>query len=269
MVINQKTIEQNTYEFLKILFALPEIKKVAIKDIVIASIDDSENINLGLSKCYHDQLSDVDFSIWISLNPIDFNKASPIYKTYFSRLQLSNQIFGIIFQERDENNKEGMRVVLNSGYRMDISCYITCDENSCQLSSSFEPDIVEYKSNEFWFITIQTLAKLLRRDHLIADHLSHMLIMEGLVLQMIERDEQHKTNFHRYGYSEELLFLKSDISRYNRFLSTEDETYNHIATTLCKAVASYDHLMCRCNSIYYSHIDTFFEIWDSYINVSH
>ena len=49
---------------------------------------------------------------------------------------------------------------------------------------------------------MQALGKLLRRDYLIADHLAHMLIMEGLVLQMEMRDAKYGTNIHRYGYGE-------------------------------------------------------------------
>lgn len=281
MVINKKTMEQETYQILKTLFQLKEIHKVAIKDIVIQSIEDHEHILQGLNECYHDNLSDVDINVWIRIHPLDYNKTTPVYRHFLSRLRFQNQIFGIAYVERNTqlNNKEGMRVCFDNGYRMDFTCFVECDETAEPLTNYItvenkefiqredSSDIIDLDaSNRFWFISIQALAKLLRHDYLIADHLSHMMLMEGLVLQMLERDRQYGTNFHRYGYSESLMYQQVPLEEYGQFIHNQDETYQHIASNLCKAVLSYDKLALQYSGSYRSHIKTFFEIWDCYIS---
>lgn len=276
MIINKKTMELGAIEFLNILFQLPEIEKVAIKDTIITSISD-KNIKKALDECYHDNLSDVDFSAWIKLNPDDFNSTTPIYKKYFSRLKISEQVFGVIFQERTDSitNKEGLRIILNNGFRMDFTCYTRCDESAKKLPSV---DLLEVhrdqdflnigqeldRVNSFWFISIQALAKLLRGDYLISAHLSHMLIMEGLVVQMMERDNKYNASFHRYGYHENLRYSEVGKSFVNTYKVIGDDTYNHIADNLIRAVLSFDELIFTMNPQYKKRSNVFFEIWDSY-----
>lgn len=280
MLINKETMEQGALSFLKTLFSLPEIEKVAIKNVIIHSIKDDVNIKKGLELCYHDNLSDVDFNAWLRISPDDFHGETPLYKKYFSRLGLENEIFGIAFQERFDNEscKEGMRICLKSGFRMDFTCFTTCDENVETLPMVNSRDNIKVtqaqnickdwdldKANAFWFISIQALSKLLRHDYLISDHLSHTLLMEGLVLQMEERDNQYQTNFHRYGYAEQLAYRNIDISACEKYLTKQDDTYNHIVHNLCKAVLCYDELVGKSNPLYQKRSDIFFEIWDSYL----
>ncbi len=292
MVINRQTMETETKNMLKILFSLQEIEKVTIKDIIINSPEDMENLKKSLEKSYHDKMSDVDIHIRICLNPVDFQRNVPIYKTFFPRLQIQDQIFGIIFQDRtsDERDsvypyKECLRIVLKSGFRMDLICHIRCHENAEVLP---ENDLLEKqkeyismkktpgkdniypvtinpeKAGFFWFCTVQALAKLLRRDYLIADHLTHMLLMEGLVIQMEKRDQKYQTNFHRYGYAEELAYRNVEITEYSKYFSAADETYNHIACNLIRAVLSYDELASTCDVSYKRKSSIFFRIWNSY-----
>lgn len=280
MIINKDTMEQEALSFIKTLFSLPEIEKIAIKDVVIQSPDDYYNIKKGLTLCYHDNLSDVDFNVWLRLSPEDFNGDTPIYKKYFRRLGIESEIFGIVFQERNDNEscKEGMRICLKTGFRMDFTCFTKYDENAKTLPKSDLRTTINIKqekniwddwdldkANSFWFTSIHALSKLLRHDYLISDHLSHMLIMECLVLQMVERDNQHQTNFHRYGYAEQLDYRNVNISHYERYLVKQDDTYNHIVHNLCKAVICYDNLVARSNSLYQKRSDIFFNIWDSYL----
>lgn len=53
MQINRQTMEKEAKIFLDTLFSLPEIAKIAIKDIVIQSPRDEVNIEKGLDICYH------------------------------------------------------------------------------------------------------------------------------------------------------------------------------------------------------------------------
>lgn len=135
MIINRQTMEFETKQFLTTLFSLKEVERIAIKDIPVTSPTDAKSIEAGLTECYHDVLSDVDINLWIRLHPVDFNRPTPVYKSFFSRLQLRDRIFGIVFQEcdRSKGNKEGMRIVLNSGFRMDVTCHVHCDEAASPL----------------------------------------------------------------------------------------------------------------------------------------
>lgn len=294
MIINRQTIEFETKQFLTTLFSLQEIERIAIKNIPVTSPTDAKSIEAGLTECYHDVLSDVDINLWIRLHPVDFNRPTPVYKSFFSRLQLRDRIFGIVFQERvrSKGNKEGMRIVLKSGFRMDVTCHVHCDEaasplperdlyrndmtgsqerksaESVHTNELFWPEVVNLdKANQFWFCAIQALAKLLRRDYLIADHLSHILLMEGLVLQMMQRDNTYHTNFHRYGYGETLAYQEVDVTGYETYmiLLTPDQTYRRIAENLIRAVISYDNLALEENSLYEGRRELFFAIWDCYI----
>ena len=280
MIINKETMEHGAIRFIKTLFSLPEIEKVAIKDIIIQSPDDYDNINKGLALCYHDNLSDVDFNAWFRLSPEDFHGDTPIYMKYFPRLGIEDEIFGVIFQERIDNEccKEGMRIVLKTGFRMDFTCFSKCDEKAenlpkadlrtnlkTQQSQNLWPDWDLDKANSFWFTSILALSKLLRYDYLISDHLSHMLLMECLALQMVDRDNLYHTNFHRYGYAEQIEYKDTNISHCEKYLTNHDDTYNHIVRNLCKAAICYDNLVATSNTLYQKRSDIFFDIWDCYL----
>ncbi len=280
MTISQETMEQGAIKFIKTLFRLPEIERVAIKDVFIQSPDDYDNIRKGLALCYHDNLSDVDFNAWLRLSPEDFHGDTPIYKKYFPRLGMEDEIFGIIFQERfdKESCKEGMRICLKTGFRMDFTCFTRCDENAATLPqadlrtniTAQQPqnlwaDLDLDKANSFWFTSILALSKLLRHDYLISDHLSHMLLMECLVLQMLDRDNLYQTNFHRYGYAEQIEYRNINVSHYEKYLTNQDDTYNHIVQNLCRAVICYDDLAANSNALYQKRSNLFFDIWDSYL----
>ncbi len=279
MSMNKEIMEQNAKNFLSTLFSLPEIEKVAIKDIVISSGSDTDSIRKGLSLCYHDGLSDVDISIWLCLSPEDFHGSTPLYKKYLPRLGFEHNIFGILFQGRNNNDecKEGLRICLTSGFRIDLTCYARCDLNAAPLPESDLRKTDELKktqhiwndwdldhANSFWFTTIHALTKLFRNDYLIADHLTHMLLMEGLVLQMKTRDNTYQTNFHRYGYSESLEYLQIDIAPYEKYWNKKDTTFSHIAQNLCRAVLAYDELVDNASPEYQKKCDQFFTLWEGY-----
>lgn len=282
MKINKETMAEETKAFLKTIFSLPEIEKVAIKDIIITSLEDEMHIQEGLDKCFHDKFSDVDFNLWIKLSREDFEGETPIYKKYFPRLGLLEEIFGVAFNGRmDETTcKEGMRICLKSGFRMDVTCFTHYDETAVTLPQSdlrkhmlikqennFWEDWDLDKIDTFWFVAIQALGKLMRKDYLIADHLAYMLLMEGLVIQMVMRDNQYGTNIHRYGYGEQLDYLMVEMADAEAFKVADDEVYNEIVTHLYRAVVSYDRLAQKANPLYKSRVETFFEIWRTYLKV--
>jgi hypothetical protein len=279
MNINKEIMEQEAKIFISTLFTLPEVEKLQIKDVFILSVDDNENLMKGLNQCYHDKYSDVDINVYLKLHPADFEAETPIYRKHFSRLELQDKIFGIAFQER-VYNKEGMRICLKTGVRIDFTCFCRSDELAPLLTQSPLP-LVEHtgvdknsttlakwnleKADWFWFVAIQALGKLMRKDYLISSHLAHTLLMEGLVVQMLIRDNKYNTNFHRYGYEEKLEYLQVDVIDSKEFKLPEDATHNHIVDLLYKAVISYDNLVPLLNPKYICRSDIFFDIWRSYI----
>lgn len=278
MDINKEIMEKEAKNFLSVLFTLPEVEKVQIKDVLISSIDDNESIMKGLKKCYHDKYSDVDINAYLKLHPNDFNGETPIYKKYFSRLGFQDKVFGIAFQGRIKD-KEGMRICLKNGVRIDFFYFCRCDELAPLLSyeqtNTMEPAKENVcisagwdleKADWFWFVAIQALGKLMRRDYLISSHLAHTLIMEGLVAQMVMRDNQYNTNFHRYGYSEKLEYVSVELTPSNEFKTSDDGTYNYITELLYQAAASYDKLILQLSDGYVSRLEIFLEIWKSYMN---
>lgn len=277
MEMSKTTMINETKTFIKTLFTLAEVEKVAIKDINIISDLDDENIMKGFDKCFHDIMSDVDINIWIKLSIKDFSEETPIYKKLLPRLGIDDRIFGVVFQSRTDANIEGLRIVLDSGFRMDLTCFVCCNESTADLPKENirkhitvkqETNISENwdidKANSFWFVSIQALAKLYRHDYLIADHLTHMLLMESLVVQMVDRDNKYQTNFHRYGYSEELQYKKVDVSMAGKYFGQGDETFNYIAENLYRAIMSYDKLVGDNNPIYEKRVYVFLEIWDNW-----
>ena len=84
---------------------------------------------------------------------------------------------------------------------------------------------------------------------------------ETLVMQMVLRDIKYGTNHHRYGYSEELEYVK--YLGQSPF-KCEDQTFNRISDYLYAVALSYDRLAKNFYPEYNSRSEVFFDIWRSY-----
>ena len=93
--------------------------------------------------------------------------------------------------------------------------------------------------NRFWFVQIQALGKLYRKDFLISNHLANMNLNETLVQQMVLRDMEHGTNHHRYGYEEQIAYMSN---RNKCPIKTENDYFNIIADKIYCAALTYDEL---------------------------
>ena len=80
---------------------------------------------------------------------------------------------------------------------------------------------------------------------------------------MILRDLKYGTNHHRYGYAEELEYIK-DLGEvpFNR----DDPTFNRIADHLYAAALAYDRLLKQFYPNYRERSEEFFAIWEKYDN---
>lgn len=262
ITITKKFMYQEVKKILESLFSLPELENIIIKGVEISSLEEEHAINLALDNCYHDTYSDVDIEMKIKLGRGEYNSTSPIYADCLGRLGFGDDILGMSHYCTEERG-EVIRLCKTNGMRFDLITTAECSEDIPLLPhTNISEDL--RKINNFWFVAIQALGKLMRKDYLIASHLAHMLIQEGLVLQMIIRDNEKSTNFHRFGYGEELEYLTIINQEDILFANTSDDYFNHIARLLYSAVKSYDSLSLSLNNSYKSRLKNYLEIWSCY-----
>ena len=159
------------------------------------------------------------------------------------------------------------RIVFRDGMRYDLGFEFEYAENM-NLDPGEQPDAGEQNDNwpadninRFWFVQIQALGKLYRKDYLISCHLANMNCNETLVMQMVLRDLKYGTNHHRYGYAEELEYIR-DLGKMP--YRTGDQTFDRIADYLYAAALSHDRLAKAFYPHDQSRSNDFFAIWDCY-----
>jgi hypothetical protein len=266
MKLNQRIIEEELYKFLLITIQLPEIASVTVRDVIIYKNTCNELLREKtrdmIDACYHDCLSDVDLSVEVLLNTnecitkIEYMKRIDRFGIYKSN------ILGMVFVE--ENMM--YRIIFKNGIRYDFGFSFVYDDKIPLLN--FDNVELEYDNtywpmsnvNRFWFVQIQALAKLYRKDYLIADHLANMNINETLVQQMILRDIEHGTNHHRYGYKESLCYMNHS----DNLLVYHDKIFDSIAQKLHGVAFAYDDLTTAFYPDYKYRSQIFFEIWNYY-----
>lgn len=263
MQINRDTITTGLSELIDKIFLLPEVVYAKVRDVIISRENRRERILAAIDKCYHDCYSDVDLSVMIKLSPDD-----PITKLeYMKRIDRLGiryeDCLGIAFAEESRI----YRIIFKNGLRYDFGFDFTYEKGADFVSLTKKektysnPNWPLEKINTFWFVQIQALAKLYRKDFLIGDHLANMNLNETLVQQMVLRDLQYGTNHHRYGYEEALEYQKNLGNC--PFHGTNDQ-FNRIADKLYSASLTYDTLACAFYSDYQKRSPYFFEIWKQY-----
>lgn len=249
-------------KILEYILNLPELEEVDIKGNIIASREDEQAITKAINACYHDMYSDVDISMHIKLNPHEYNGDVPIYAACTDRLGLDGDILGLL-HHRLEDRGELLRICKTNGMRYDLRIYAACTGNVPRLPHNNVKEELQ-NIDRFWFVAIQALGKLMRKDHLIASHLAHALLQESLAVQMVMRDNKYNTNFHRYGYGEELDYLPVFCEEECPFAKSPNATCNYISRLIYSAVTSYDRLCSSLFDSYESRAANFFAIWSCY-----
>jgi len=132
--------------------------------------------------------------------------------------ELNEQFYGVFgYQIMYNADNDVLRICFDNGWRFDISFYYppvpfappAPPAPSTRDDGFFDKiDSVVY---EFWFISSMVLVKLGRGDYLIAAHLALELCRLTVVVQMLIRDEEKKTNIHRFGGREDVPVLRSLI----------------------------------------------------------
>lgn len=271
--INKDIIYQELLKRIEKIFALPETYGVKIKDISIeksyAKKDICKLIKQAVEISYHDVLSDIDMSVVIKLSSgADITEEQ--YMKMIDRYGITSDCYlGLAYIPENKM----YRIIMQNGMRYDLGFEFIYDENTNDIITM---SYTKAKGNNekwtlenvdrFWFVQIQALAKLYRNDFLIADHLANINISETLVQQMVLRDIKYGTNFHRYGYKEELEYLKAyEIEcPYKR----DNDIFNRIAAKIYAASMAYDKLTLHFYSEYKGRKEILFDIWKCYDNAA-
>lgn len=267
--INKNIIYQELKTKIDKIFSLPETSAVKIKNIVIEKTQDKDYIykmaKQAVEISYHDVLSDIDMSVMVKLSSKDTITKEQYVKMLDRYGITRDYCLGLVYIP--ENTM--YRIILRNGMRYDLGFEFIYDDNVnniIAISNTFiENDNEKWplaNIDRFWFVQVQALGKLYRNDFLISDHLANININETLVQQMVLRDIKYGTNFHRFGYKEELEYLKADENEcpYKR----DNKIFNHIADKIYASSITYDKLTLHFYPEYIGRKEALFDIWEYY-----
>ena len=185
-ILWQEKAADEMERFLCQFFDKPEINR-------IGSLLNPETIDI---------YSDVDLEVYLQSNEI-LN-----VQLLLSNLSIQ---FGDIFGYEVITNPSNtvIRIVFNSFEAFDLT--INHDTLPISLLNNTYDERVTNTIMQFWHIAYKVVIKLGRNDYLIASHLALELCQLIIVIQMLERDENENTNFHRFGNKEDVPFLHNLI----------------------------------------------------------
>ena len=266
--LTKEKMEELFLQFLQEIFGHPEVTGCCVKDVVITRETMEDAGKKAFEASFHDLYSDVDLSVTVCL-PKDGSVTPEEYNKRIDRFGVTadtalgwmfvpeNSVYRIIFYN-------GLRydLIFEFEYADDVSLVLEDFVSPVEDNSAWPVDNI----NRFWFIQLQALGTLYRKDHLISAHLANVNCNETLVMQMIMRDQQYGTNHHRYGYSEELEYEK-DLGRVP--YRSDDPVFNRIADRLYAAALTYDRLVKCFYPEYRDRSGAFFDIWDWYESCRH
>lgn len=273
--LSRQIMESEFEKYIEKIFKLPEIKNAKVRDVIIDRDNKDNTIKQAFDIGYHDCYSDIDLSIMVKL-PKNGSISADEYMKQLDRFGV-NEDTALGWAFVPENHM--YRIIFKNGMRYDFGFDFECfdddllkteTKNGQKNNSFIENKIYAEAQNEhwpieninrFWFVQIQALGKLYRKDYLISSHLANMNCNETLVMQMVLRDIKYGTNHHRYGYSEELEYVKYlGKSPYK----TDDITFSRISEHIYAAALAYDRLVKEFYPEYKERSSTLFEIWGYY-----
>lgn len=261
--LSKSSMEAAFENYLKAVFEHPEIISAGVRDIAV----DRDNIRDAGKRAFeagfHDCYSDVDLSVKVCL-PSDGSVTPDQYMKRIDRFGVnSTTALGWCFvQEHDM-----YRIIFRDGTRYDLGFeFEYADDVRPDLGEQSDPggrndDWPADNINRFWFVQVQALGKLYRKDHLISCHLANMNCNETLVMQMVLRDLKYGTTHHRYGHAEEPEYVR-DLGKAP--YRTGEKTFDRVADHLYAAALACDRLAKEFYPRYQNRSDNFFAIWDGY-----
>ena len=260
--LTRQQMENEFASFCEELFRLLEIESIRARSVTVRREDLRETAKEAVAIGYHDCFSDIDMGIRVCL-PEDGSVTPEEYMRRIDRFGVTDKTaLGWMFVPENAM----YRIIFRNGMRYDFGFEFTyADGASVELGEA--PAYTENANwpleniRRFWFVQVQALGKLYRRDYLIGAHLANMNCNETLVMQMVLRDLKYGTNHHRYGYSEESEYVK-DLGRMP--YQSADATFERIADQLYAAALAYDRLTKKFYPEYRDYSGDFFAIWDWY-----
>ena len=260
--LTKEKMEESFLQYLGDIFKHPEVKSAAVREIVITRETIKDAGMQAFEAGFHDLYSDIDLSVKVCLP----KNGSVMPEDYMKRIDrfgvLKDTTLGFMFIPINKM----YRIIFKNGMRYDFGFEF---EYEGEDSFVLEPYVEEEDNanwptdniNRFWFIQIQALGKLYRKDYLISSHLANMNCNDTLVMQMVMRDLQYGTSHHRYGYAEELEYVK-ELGK-NPY-KNDDMIFNRIADHLYAAAIAYDRVVKYFYPEYQGRSETYFAIWDWY-----
>ncbi len=262
--LDRDYVESGLLRCIDHLLDLPEVEGVRLSNILIQNNEHKQaKVKEAFDRSYHDCYSDSDLCAVVSL-PAGGNTTPSEYVKHPGRFGITPDLYLGFLKTVDSGI---YRIVFKDGTRYDLGFEFRYDDSFTEVELTPEPERYSNprwpieKVDEFWFIMIQALGKLYRRDYLISSHLANICINETLVQQMILRDIAKGTTHHRYGYSEKLIYRKYEHQ--NRF-ATGDEAFDRIADRLYAAALAYDELTKDFYPEYEARSRNLFDIWQCY-----
>lgn len=261
--LTRESMEAAFGKYLKAVFELPETVSARVRDITVSRENMEEAGKSAFEAGFHDCCSDVDLSVRVRL-PSDGSVTPEMYMKRIDRYGVgSASALGWFFVP--ENRM--YRIVFRDGMRYDLGFEFEF-RDSMSPDPGGQPDAREQNDswpadniNRFWFVQVQALGKLYRKDYLIGTHLANMNCNETLVMQMVLRDLRYGTNHHRYGYGEEPEYVK-DLGKAP--YRTGDRNFDRAADYLYAAALSCDRLAREFYPRHQDRSGDFFAIWDCY-----
>ena len=146
-------------------------------------------------------------------------------------------IFGYETHQQEKNDV--IRICFENGWRLDLTIYYR-ERTAIQVKADSPAATLTKVINEFWFLASMVLVKLGRRDFLIASHLALELCQMNIVILMLIRDHEKKTNIHRFGDGEDVLMLQRMAQLNENGEKHENETVANILNILFEAAQVMD-----------------------------
>jgi len=179
-----------------------------------------------------DVFSDVDMKILLAYND------SLNIKSFIQ--ELPKQFYPVFgYEIHNYNEHDVLRLCFENGWCFDFT-FVYPQPRESQTADSYFFNKVDSVINQFWFLSVGVLTKLGRNDFLIASHLALELCQLIIVIQMLIRDDEKKTNIHRFGDGEDVPVLRSLVS--NERDSFSMETKNEILNILFNASKGMDKI---------------------------
>ena len=260
--LTREQTEASFASFCEELFRFPEVESISVRSVTVRREDLRETAREAVAVGYHDCYSDTDMSLIVCL-PADGSVTPDEYMRRIDRLGVNEETtLGWMFVPEGSM----YRIIFRNGMRYDFGfSFVYADNVTLDLGEA--PQAQENSDwplaniRRFWFVQIQALAKLYRKDYLIGAHLANMNCNETLVMQMVLRDLKYGTNHHRYGYAEEAEYVK-ELGRMP--YKNDDAEFLRIADQLYAAALAYDRLAAEFYPAYKARSEDFFAIWECY-----